>query len=112
MSQVSDEASTGLVYLNTRYYDPVVAIFVSPDPLMNPKDPKTLDPYRYAENNPVTYTDPTGLIVYCGKGNPLNLCIANDDNDASTLNVTTKAPGTTNSSGGSTKGTAPGLVDS
>lgn len=28
---------------------------------MNPGDPKTLDPYRYADNNPVLFTDPTGL---------------------------------------------------
>ena len=28
---------------------------------MDVMDPKTLDPYRYAENNPVFYTDATGL---------------------------------------------------
>jgi RHS repeat-associated protein len=63
LNQVSDEASTGLVYLNARYYDPGASRFVSPDPLMNPGDPKTLDPYRYADNNPVVFTDATGLLA-------------------------------------------------
>jgi len=70
LNQVSDGTSTdggtGLIYLNARYYDPVLSRFLSPDPLMNPSDPKTLDPYRYAENNPVTYTDSTGLCSTTG----------------------------------------------
>ena len=61
LNQVSDEASAGLVYLNARYYDPEASRFVSPDPLVKPMDPRTLDAYRYAENNPITYTDATGL---------------------------------------------------
>jgi len=59
LNQVADP--TGLTYLNARYYDPAVARFVSPDPLLNPTDPRTLDPYRYANNNPTTYTDMNGL---------------------------------------------------
>ena len=66
LNQVSDEASTGLVYLNARYYDPLTSRFISPDPQMNPSDPKTLDPYRYAENNPIAFTDPSGLSPNCG----------------------------------------------
>ncbi len=68
LSQIRDEPTdtagtlgTGLTYLNARYYDPVTARFLSPDPLMNPQDPRTLDPYRYADNNPVLYTDASGL---------------------------------------------------
>ena len=64
-SQVADEATsslgTGLTYLNARYYDSVASRFISPDPLLDVMDPKTLDPYRYAENNPVFYTDASGL---------------------------------------------------
>ena len=52
LNQVTDESSTGLVYLNARYYDPNLSRFLSPDPHMNPEDPRTLDPYRYADNNP------------------------------------------------------------
>ncbi len=65
LNQVSDgtaaDGGTGLVYLNARYYDPVLSRFVSPDPLMKPSDPKTLDPYRYADNNPISFTDASGL---------------------------------------------------
>ena len=34
--------------------------------MMNPADPKTFDPYRYADDNPVTYTDASGLSPNCG----------------------------------------------
>ena len=65
LSQVADEATTnlgtGLTYLNARYYDPLTSRFLSPDPLLDVMDPKTLDPYRYADNNPVFYSDATGL---------------------------------------------------
>ncbi len=61
LNQVTDEASTGLVYLNARYYDPEASRFVSPDPLLKPMDPRTLDAYRYAENNPISYTDGNGM---------------------------------------------------
>jgi RHS repeat-associated protein len=57
---------TGLTYLNARYYDPATSRFISPDPLMNPGDPKTLDPYRYADNNPVVATDASGLAACYG----------------------------------------------
>ncbi len=57
----ASSTGTGLTYLNARYYDPVLSLFLSPDPLMNPGDPRTLDPYRYADNNPVVFTDASGL---------------------------------------------------
>jgi len=72
LGQVEDRVSadgttgTGLTYLNARYYDPATSRFISPDPLMNPSDPKTLDPYRYADNNPVVFTDATGLAACSG----------------------------------------------
>ena len=52
---------TGLTYLNARYYDPATSRFISPDPIMDLGDPKTLDPYRYADDNPVVFTDASGL---------------------------------------------------
>ncbi len=76
LNQVSDEATTGLVYLNARYYDPVASRFISPDPLMNPTDPKTLDAYRYADNNPVVFTDATGLMPCAGTGAGEAACLA------------------------------------
>ena len=39
---------------------------------MNPGDPKTLDPYRYADNNPVVFTDASGLRPACASGGALD----------------------------------------
>jgi RHS repeat-associated protein len=60
-----EDSGTGLTYLNAHYYDPTLGRFLSPDPLMDPGDPRTLDPYRYADNNPISYTDATGLAPSC-----------------------------------------------
>jgi RHS repeat-associated protein len=60
LNKIAD-TDTGLTYLGARYYDPLVSRFVSPDPLMNPMDPRTLDAFMYANNNPVLFSDPTGL---------------------------------------------------
>jgi RHS repeat-associated protein len=47
---------TGLVYLLNRYYDPATGQFTSVDPALA----QTLQPYTYANANPVSLTDPTG----------------------------------------------------
>ena len=46
-----------LNYLNNRYMDPVLGVFVSVDPLVG----KTGTPYLYAAENPTTLSDPEGL---------------------------------------------------
>jgi RHS repeat-associated protein len=63
LNQIAD--TTGLTYLNARYYDPTLGRFISPDPILNPADPRTLDPYRYADNNPVLFSDANGLNPGC-----------------------------------------------
>ena len=50
------DQETGLYYYGARYYDPKVSIFVNVDPLVE----KTMQPYAYANNNPVRFIDPTG----------------------------------------------------
>ena len=56
------EAETGLIYLRNRYYDPEIGRFISPDPIFgNIMDPQALNPYIYANNNPVNFRDPLGL---------------------------------------------------
>jgi len=63
LNKIAD-TDTGLTYLGARYYDPLTSRFISPDPLMNPMNPKTLDAFMYANNNPVSFSDPTGLTPY------------------------------------------------
>jgi RHS repeat-associated protein len=55
------EDSTGLVYLNNRYYDPHIGVFISVDPLVS----VTVEPYIYASGNPTTLSDPSGLSSTC-----------------------------------------------
>jgi RHS repeat-associated protein len=69
---------TGLYYLNNRYYDPEIGRFISPDPIdyqegmegiagMSLEEiqvhPQFMNRYSYAANNPVTFSDPSGLFI-------------------------------------------------
>jgi len=52
----------GLTHMNGRLYDPVLARFVSADPIVQaPYDLQSLNRYSYVLNNPLYYTDPTGF---------------------------------------------------
>jgi len=53
--------TTGLVYLNARYYDPQLGRFISPDPTIDGEDTIGLNRYAYAANDPVNQIDHTGL---------------------------------------------------
>lgn len=52
---------TGLTQVGARYYDPTTGRFISVDPVMDLADPQQWQGYAYANNNPVTYSDPSGL---------------------------------------------------
>lgn len=49
---------TGLIYLRARYYDPATAQMTSVDAMVD----QTRTPYAYADGNPLTVSDPSGLI--------------------------------------------------
>jgi RHS repeat-associated protein len=55
--------NTGLTHLGAREYDPKTGRFISVDPILDPTDPQQMHGYTYANNNPTTFTDPTGLII-------------------------------------------------
>lgn len=66
---------SGLTHLGARDYDPTLGRFTTTDPVIDPTDPQQLNAYAYANNNPPTFTDPTGLLTCtkpdgydCGKG--------------------------------------------
>jgi RHS repeat-associated protein len=50
-------AGADLYDFNVRYYDPEIGRFYSIDPLWYPAE----SPYSYCNNNPVNFTDPTGM---------------------------------------------------
>lgn len=54
--------TTGLTAIGARMYDPGLGTFISVDPVMDLADPQQWNAYAYANNNPTTYSDPTGLL--------------------------------------------------
>src|SRR5262249_48899875 len=53
---------TSLIYLQARYYSPVLGVFISVDPLVqDAMVPFAWSAYAYCADNPATLTDPTGL---------------------------------------------------
>ncbi|GGR69712.1 hypothetical protein GCM10010252_04730 [Streptomyces aureoverticillatus] len=56
---------SGLTHVGAREYDPLLGAFISVDPLLVPEKHQSLNGYAYANNSPVTFSDPTGL-DFCG----------------------------------------------
>ncbi|MFG3700641.1 RHS repeat-associated core domain-containing protein [Micromonospora sp. NPDC047620] len=56
------DSSTGLTHLGAREYDPMVGRFISVDPIMDLTNPQQMHGYSYSNANPVTFSDPTGLL--------------------------------------------------
>jgi len=59
---------TGLYYYGARYYNPRNGVWMSPDPAFDGAfgTPMSLARYTYGHNNPVRFTDPTGLSAKTG----------------------------------------------
>nr|WP_246421894.1 RHS repeat-associated core domain-containing protein [Nocardiopsis mwathae] len=57
------DASTGLTQLGARAYDAAIGRFISVDPVMDPTDAQQMHGYVYSNNNPVTWSDPSGLFL-------------------------------------------------
>jgi RHS repeat-associated protein len=57
-----DNDPTGLTHLGAREYDPRIGRFISVDPVFDAGDPQSWTGYAYANNTPVTGSDPSGLM--------------------------------------------------
>lgn len=55
-----NDADSGFVYMQARYYDPEVARFLSVDPVAAYTNSAAFNRYWYADDNPVKNIDPTG----------------------------------------------------
>ena len=55
----------GLYFLTSRYYDPEIGRFISPDSLeyLDPENVNGLNLYSYCNNNPVNRLDPSGNLA-------------------------------------------------
>ena len=70
----------GLINMNGRVYDPVLARFLSPDPYVQAPDyTQGFNRYSYCYNNPFKYTDPDGewvhIVIGAVVGGVINLTI-------------------------------------
>lgn len=69
----SADAGTGLTHIGAGEYDASTGQFISVDALLDLADPQQFSGYVYAQNNPVTLSDPSGLMACatpdeCGGG--------------------------------------------
>ncbi|MFC8231533.1 RHS repeat-associated core domain-containing protein [Streptomyces sp. NPDC057284] len=69
----TQDDNTGLTNLGAREYDPSIGRFLSPDPVLTPGNPQSWNAYEYADDTPVSESDPSGLCFadLCGIGYPI-----------------------------------------
>jgi RHS repeat-associated protein len=58
----TSDSSTGFTNLGAREYDTTNGRFLSADPVLDTGDPQQMNEYAYADDNPVSKSDPTGLL--------------------------------------------------
>jgi len=62
------DPNSGFYYLRARWLNPEIGRFVSTDPFEGiQNDPVSLHAYLYVANNPVRFTDPSGLMMSFGE---------------------------------------------
>lgn len=67
---------TGTVHLGAREYDPSTGRFLSVDPVIDVQSAQQMHGYSYANNSPITYSDPSGLYLSSGSPKCSNGCSA------------------------------------
>ncbi len=71
---IDTEKTGGLVDMGARLYDSDLGVFTSADPVtQSPGNSQNYSPYSYVFNNPLKYTDPTGMQADAGVGASIDL---------------------------------------
>jgi RHS repeat-associated protein len=73
------DAESGMNYANARYYNQTTSFFITTDPMWDKYPSHT--PYHYCLNNPISFTDPTGMWIPDDDGN----LVAEKGDNAATL---------------------------
>ncbi len=58
------DAATGLTYMQQRYYDPLLGVFLSIDPVGPLSNTQQFNRYRYSNGNPYSFVDPDGRFAF------------------------------------------------
>ncbi|MFD9519743.1 polymorphic toxin-type HINT domain-containing protein [Streptomyces sp. NPDC059979] len=66
----TDDNTTGLTHIGAREYEPTTGRFISVDPIIDISDPLQMNGYTYANGNPITNSDPSGLKYFEGDSDP------------------------------------------
>ncbi|PYU36942.1 MAG: hypothetical protein DMG54_35345 [Acidobacteria bacterium] len=75
------DSESGLDNFGKRYFGSAMGRFMQPDPLLNsgqPWNPQSWNRYAYTENNPLRYTDPTGLYKFGDCSGTAEQCLAQE----------------------------------
>ncbi|WP_308457939.1 polymorphic toxin-type HINT domain-containing protein [Streptomyces sp. SM11] len=84
------DKQSGLTHIGARQYDPGLGKFLSLDPLIDYTSPQQMNGYGYADNSPVTLSDPSGLaipecmqgLIACQGGIPISSKKAQNEHEA------------------------------
>ena len=100
----------GIVHMKGRIYDPTLGRFLQPDPIVEDDlNPQTWNRYTYVRNNPMTFTDPTGLATD-DKSRKEKYDERHEDDCTFTTNCGKTGPGQPKAGGGCNDVTPPGSV--
>jgi RHS repeat-associated protein len=89
-----NDSSSYLDSMHARYYEAEAGRFVSPDPVLgNLLQPQSWNRYAYVFNNPVNFTDPTGLAAARSSGGgATGLIVCDDSGCHAEITVTAEDP--------------------
>ncbi|MFF4849405.1 nucleic acid/nucleotide deaminase domain-containing protein [Streptomyces sp. NPDC001194] len=73
-----EDTNTSLTHIGAREYDSNLGQFVSVDPILSLDQAQSLNGYAYANNNPITFSDPTGLRPDGVCGGNTSRCVPSD----------------------------------
>lgn len=82
----TSDVNTALTHIGAREYDPYTGQFLSVDPLLSLDQHQSLNGYNYANNNPITFSDPTGLRPDGVCGGNSSTCTPSDSLSGASVN--------------------------